>query len=122
MDNAKGGEPVDKQALTQSARASFERTGHKDDRGIFSAGQRKKRECWTWQETAAGRCGLKGITTVEEANRVLKQSYIGEFNRRFTVSASEPEVSAFVPCTRDDLDRSSIHTERTANRDNTVSQ
>ncbi|MBX3289303.1 MAG: hypothetical protein KF855_08145 [Acidobacteria bacterium] len=50
----------------------------------------------------------------------MKQSYIGEFNRRFTVSASV-EVSAFVPCTRDDLDRVfSIHTERTVNRDNTV--
>ena len=57
----------------------------------------------------------------EEANRFLKRSYIGEFNKRFAVESAEPNETAFVPCNRSDLDRVfSIQSERTVNRDNTV--
>ncbi|MBX3288074.1 MAG: ISNCY family transposase [Acidobacteria bacterium] len=118
----KAGEPVDKQALTQFGRALRELGIRMIAAYSPQARGRSERSFRTWQGRLPQELRLKGITTVEEANRFLKQSYIGEFNRRFTVSASEPEVSAFVPCTRDDLDRVfSIHTERTVNRDNTVS-
>lgn len=61
------------------------------------------------------------LTTPEGANRFLKKSYIRKFNKRYTIEAQEPGESAFVPCTRADLDRVfSIQTERTVNRDNTV--
>ena len=64
---------------------------------------------------------IREITDLEEANRFLKRTYIRQFNRKFSVQAAEPEASAFVPCTRSDLDRIfSIQTERTVNRDNTV--
>jgi hypothetical protein len=54
-------------------------------------------------------------------NRFLKRNYIRVFNRKFTVQATDPESSAFVPSTRTDLDRIfSIQTERVVNRDNTV--
>ena len=64
---------------------------------------------------------IRSITTLEKANRFLREEYIGEFNRRFAVEPNEPGESAFVPCIRTDLDRVfSIQTERTVNRDNTV--
>ena len=56
-----------------------------------------------------------------QANRFLREEYIGEFNRRFAVEPHEPGESAFVACICEDLDRVfSIQTERTVNRDNTV--
>lgn len=117
----KAGEPVDKQALTQVGRALR-------DLGITmipayspQARGRGERSFKTWQGRLPQELRLRGITTIEEANLFLKRSYIREFNRKFTVAAAEPEASAFVPCTRSDLDRVfSIQTTRTVARDNTV--
>lgn len=48
-------------------------------------------------------------------------TYIREFNRKFTVQGAEPTASAFVPCTRTDLDRVfSIQAERVVHCDSTV--
>ncbi len=64
---------------------------------------------------------LEGITTLEEANRLLEESYIMEFNNRFGVAASE-EGTAFVPCVRTDLERVfCLQHERVVAKDNTVS-
>src|SRR5713226_5518496 len=64
---------------------------------------------------------LAGCTTLEHANRFLREQYIAEFNRRFQVAAAE-RGSAFVPCPKRDLGRVfSLQFERTVNRDNTVS-
>ena len=64
---------------------------------------------------------LRAITTREEANRFLPESYLGEWNRKFTVAAAQPE-SAFVPPGGKDSDRIfSLQQERVVNRDNTVS-
>jgi hypothetical protein len=64
---------------------------------------------------------LAGCTTLEEANRFLRQRYLAEFNRRFQVAAAE-RGSALVPCPTRDLQRVfSLQFERTVNRDNTVS-
>jgi hypothetical protein len=117
----KAGEPVDRQALTQVGRALR-------DLGISmipayspQARGRSERSFRTWQGRLPQELRLREISTPEEANRFLKKSYIGEFNRLFAVEAAEPGASAFVPCTRDDLARVfSIQTERTVNRDNTV--
>jgi len=57
---------------------------------------------------------------VEEANRFLRESYIAELNRKFSVPAAQPE-SAFVPASGKDLDRIfSVQQERVVNQDNTV--
>ncbi len=64
---------------------------------------------------------LAGITTVEAANRFLRERYIAEFNRQFTVPAAQPG-NAFVPVDRRRLPYVfSIQNERVVNRDNTVS-
>jgi hypothetical protein len=64
---------------------------------------------------------LAGITTLEGANRFLRERYVAEFNDRFSVAASE-EGTAFVPCRRTDLDRVfCLQHGRVVARDNTVS-
>jgi hypothetical protein len=64
---------------------------------------------------------LRGITTREEANHFLRESYIAEFNRKFAVVAAQPE-SAFVSASGKELERIfSLQHERVVNRDNTIS-
>jgi len=46
---------------------------------------------------------VAGITTLEGANRFLREHYIAEFNRSFSVPAQE-KGTAFRPCSRRDLD------------------
>src|SRR5487761_320261 len=81
---------------------------------------RSERNFGTWQGRLPQKLRLRGIATVEEANRFLGQEYIAEFNRRFAVAATQPG-SAFLPLQGQDLERVfSIQQERTVNRDNTV--
>lgn len=116
----KAGEPVDRQALTQVGRSLR-------DLGIRlipayspQARGRSERSFRTWQGRLPQELRLNGISTLAEANRFLGR-YIREFNRKFAVDAAEPGTTAFVPCTRTDLDRVfSVQTERVVNRDNTV--
>lgn len=117
----KAGEPVDRQALTQVGRALRELSIRLIPAYSPQARGRSERSFRTWQGRLPQELRIRGIKDVEEANRFLKRTYIREFNRKFTVQAQDPDVSAFVPCTRTDLDRVfSIQTERTVNRDNTV--
>lgn len=116
----KAGEPVDRQALTQVGRALRELSIKLIPAYSPQARGRGERSFRTWQGRLPQELRIRGIKGVEEANKFLK-TYIREFNRKFTVQAAEPEASAFVPCTRTDLDRVfSIQTERNVNRDNTV--
>ena len=63
---------------------------------------------------------MAGVTTVEEANRFLRERYIAEFNAKFTVKPAQPGT-AFRNCGRRDLDHVfSIQTERVVDKDNTV--
>lgn len=118
----KAGEPVDKQALTQFGRALRELSIRMIAAYSPQARGRGERSFRTWQGRLPQELRIRNITTLEEANRFLKRIYIREFNRKFTVCAAEPDASAFVPCMRDDLERVfSLQTERTVNRDNTVS-
>jgi hypothetical protein len=117
----KAGEPVDKQALTQVGRSLR-------DLGIQlipayspQARGRSERSFRTWQGRLPQELRTRNLTTPEEANRFLSRTYKRQFNKKFTVEATEANETAFVPCNRSDLDRVfSIQTERTVNRDNTV--
>src|SRR5271155_3905625 len=82
---------------------------------------RSERNFSTWQGRLPQELRLAGCTTLEAANRFLREHYMAEFNRHFQV---EPEQagSAFVPCRKADLDSIfSLQWQRTVNRDNTVS-
>ena len=117
----KAGEPVDRQALTQVGRALRELGIQLIPAYTPQARGRSERGFRTWQGRLPQELRIRNLTTPEEANRFLKRSYIGQFNKKFTVQAAEPGETAFVPCTRSDLDRVfSIQSERTVNRDNTV--
>ena len=116
----KAGELVDRQRLTQIGRALR-------DLGITmipayspQARGRSERNFGTWQRRLPQELRLRGITTVEEANRFLRESYIAELNRKFSISPAQPE-SAFVPATGKDLQRIfSLQHDRVVNQDNTV--
>lgn len=117
----KAGEPVDRQRLTQVGRALSDLRIQMIPAYSPQARGRSERNFGTWQRRLPQELRLHGITTVEQANRFLRESYIAEFNRKFAVRAAEPE-SAFVPATGKDLDRIfSLQQERVVNRDNTVS-
>lgn len=117
----KAGEPVDRQRLTQVGRALSDLRIEMIPSYSPQARGRSERNFGTWQGRLPQELRLRGIGTVEEANRFLKESYIAEFNRKFTVKAAQPG-HAFVRARRGDLDRVfSIQHERIVNRDNTVS-
>ena len=82
---------------------------------------RSERNFGTWQGRLPQELRLHGITTLEAANRFLREHYIAEFNRRFQAPAAQ-RGSAFIAAGRKHLDLIlSLQYERTVNRDNPVS-
>jgi transposase len=82
---------------------------------------RSERNFSTWQGRLPQELRLRQLGTLEAANRFLREEYVAEFNRRFQV-APRQRGNAFVPCRSRDLNLVfSVHSERTVNRDNTVS-
>ena len=117
----KAGGKVEAERLTQVGRALRELGVRMIPAYSPQARGRSERSFGTWQGRLPQELRLRGITTVEEANRFLREHYIAEFNQRFQVAAAQPG-SAFVPCRRRDLDLVfALQFERTVNRDNTVS-
>jgi transposase len=116
----KSGEPVDKSRLTQVGRALRELGIQMIPAYSPQARGRSERSFGTWQSRLPQELRLAGITTVDAANRFLRESYITEFNQKFTVKAAE-RGTAFRRCGRSDLDWIfSIQTERVVSKDNTV--
>jgi len=115
------GEIVDRQRMTQVGRALRDLGIEMIPAYSPQARGRSERNFGTWQRRLPQELRLRGVTTVEEANQFLRESYLAEFNRRFAVAAAQPE-SAFVPVSGQDLERIfSVQHERVVNRDNTVS-
>src|SRR6202522_383946 len=82
---------------------------------------RSERNFSTWQGRLPQELRLREIRTLEEANDFLREHYIAEFNRRFTVPPAQ-RGTAFISCRHRNLEM--IFTqryERTVDRDNTVS-
>ena len=118
----KVGGKVDPHRLTQVGRALRELGVQVIPAYSPQARGRSERSFGTWQGRLPQELRLHGITSVNEANRFLREHYIGEFNRRFHVAPTQ-RGSAFVACPRSrDLDLVfCLQFERTVNRDNTVS-
>ena len=116
----KEGEKVDKHRLTQVGRAMKELGIQMIPAYSPQARGRSERNFGTWQGRLPQELRLAGITTVEEANRFLRERYIGEFNRKFGVPAAE-KGTAFQRSHRLDLNCVfSITAERVVAKDNTV--
>src|SRR3954468_5396261 len=116
----KAGGAVDKSRLTQFGRALKELGIQMIAAYSPQARGRMERSYGTWQGRLPQELRLAGLTNWEEANRFLREYYIGEFNAKFTTPAAE-RGSAFRKCSRRDLDWVfSIQTERVVSKDNTV--
>jgi transposase len=116
----KAGGPVDKGRLTQFGRALRELNIHMIAAYSPQARGRMERSYLTWQGRLPQELRVAGIRSLEEANRFLRERYIAEFNRKFTVKAAQ-SGTAFRKCGRRDLDLVfSVQTERVVAKDNTV--
>jgi transposase len=115
-----GGEKVDKHRLTQVGRALRELGVQMIAAYSPQARGRSERNFGTWQGRLPQELRLANIHTVGEANRFLREHYIAEFNRKFTVAPAQ-RGTAFRHCSRTDLDWIfTIQTERVVAKDNTV--
>jgi transposase len=120
FETPKAGAKIDPHRLTQVGRALHELGIRMIPAYSPQARGRSERNFGTWQGRLPQELRLRGITTVEEANRFLRQEYIAEFNRRFAVRAAQAG-SAFLPLQGQDLERIfALQHERVVNRDNTV--
>jgi transposase len=120
FNTPKAGEPVDKNRLTQVGRAMKELGVQMIAAYSPQARGRSERSFGTWQGRLPQELRLAGISTLEDANRFLRERYTGEFNARFMVQA-EARGTAFRRCSRRDLDWIfSVQTERVVAKDNTV--
>jgi transposase len=116
----KAGDVVDRQRLTQVGRALAELKIEMIPAYSPQARGRSERNFGTWQGRLPQELALHAITTVEEANRFLRHTYIDEFNRRFSVAAAQ-SGNAFLPVHGHDMDLVfSLQHERVAGKDNTV--
>lgn len=115
------GEKVDHRRPTQVGRALQELGVKMIAAYSPQARGRSERNFGTWQGRLPQELRLRGIGDLERANEFLRNQYIAEFNRRFTVPAAQ-RGTAFVRTQRKDLDWVfSTQQERTVSNDNTVS-
>jgi hypothetical protein len=116
----KAGEAVEKNRLTQVGRALKELGVQMIPAYSPQARGRSERSFGTWQGRLPQELRLAGITQMDEANRFLRERYIGEFNARFTVAAKQ-RGTAFRRTSRTDLEWIfSVQIERVVAKDNTV--
>jgi hypothetical protein len=116
----KRGQRVDETRPTQVGRALHELGIKMIPAYSPQARGRSERSFGTWQGRLPQELRLRGIQKVEAANEFLRNEYIAEFNRKFTVAAGQ-KGSAFVRLRRKDLDWVfSLQHERTVDNDNTV--
>ena len=114
------GGPVERERRTQVGRALQELGIAMIPAYSPQARGRSERRFGTWQGRLPQELRLAGIGGVEEANRFLRERYVGEMNRKFSVPATQPG-NAFVPVRGQNLDQIfSVQNERTVGQDNTV--
>jgi transposase len=116
----KGSGKVDRRSLTQVGRALRE-LGIEAIAGYSpQARGRSERNFGTWQGRLPQELRVARITTPEAANRFLREHYMTEFNRKFSVPAAQ-NGSAFLKTGRKDLEWIfSVQHTRRVDRDNTV--
>ncbi len=118
----KAGEKVDKQRLTQVGRAMKELGVQMIPAYSPQARGRSERSFGTWQGRLPQELRLAGIETVERANAFLRESYMAEFNEKFSVAAKE-KGTAFRKTARTDLNWIfTVQSERVVAQDNTVTR
>lgn len=120
---AKANGKVDKVNLTQFGKAMQQLGIEMIPAYSPQARGRSERMFGTLQKRLPLELKSAGITCMDEANRFLKEKFIPEFNKRFSVKPQE-ELSAFIPWQSTNIlldDILCIKEQRTVNKDNTVS-
>lgn len=118
----KAGERVDKQNPTQLGRALKELGIRQVPAYSPQARGRSERMFGTLQNRFPNECELYGITTLEDANRYLREIYLPRHNEQFTVKPEIEDKSAYIPWVGTDLDECLCHQEeRVVQNDNTIS-
>lgn len=113
------GGKVDRQRLTQVGRALAElKIEHIASYSPEGRG-RMERVFGTLQKRLPPLLRLNNITSIDAANRYLKETYMAEHNARFAVAAAE-EGSAFVPFIGDLKEVLCMRQERVVTNDNCV--
>ncbi|MGD0187609.1 MAG: ISNCY family transposase [Roseiarcus sp.] len=115
----KAGEKVDKAHPTQVGRALKQLNIEHIASYSPQARGRMERLWDTLQKRLPPLLRLKGITTIEAANRWLAEVYLAEHNARFAVAAAE-DGTAFLPFVGELDNILCVEEERVAGRDNTV--
>jgi transposase len=119
---SKAGEHVDKQNPTQVGRALKELGIRQIPSYSPQARGRSERMFGTLQNRFPRECALYGITTLEEANRYLREVYLPRHNEQFTVKPEIEDKTAYIPWIGIDLDEYLCHQEeRVVQNDNTIS-
>ena len=117
----KAGGKIDPHRLRQVGRALREVGVQMIPAYSAQARGRWERNFGTWQGRLPQELRLRGMGSLEAANRFLREHYMAEFKGRFQVPAGQ-RGSAFVRRRSRDLDLIfALQFERTVNRDNTVS-
>jgi len=117
----KAGGKVDKTKRTQFGRAMHQLGIEMIPAYSPQARGRSERAFRTHQDRLVKELAKLGITTMDEANRYLKEHYMPAFNREFKEPSKEPG-SAFVPLLGVEIDDILCEQyERTVGRDNCVS-
>jgi transposase len=120
FETPKAGGPVDPERLTQVGRALRELGIRMIPAYSPQARGRGERNFGTWQGRLPPELRLRGLRTVEAANRFLREEYQAELNEKFRVPAAQAG-SAFLPLGKRNLDFVfSRQQERVVSRDNTV--
>jgi transposase len=116
----KAGGAVDKRQLTEIGRA-LAQLGIEHIPSYCPQGRgRMERFFGSWQGRLPQELGRAGITTVAEANRYIRKTFLPWHRRHWTEPTREPG-HAFVPCGTADLEAIfCVHHERTVAADNTV--
>ena len=120
---AKAGDKVDKEHVTQFGRAMKQLGIEMIAAYSPEARGRSERLFGTLQQRLTKDLQAEGITSMEAANRYLKETYWAQHNKRFAVKAREDE-GAFVPWFDPGMNLNDIlciQEQRTVNKDNTVS-
>ena len=113
------GGKVDKNNPTQFGRAMIQLGIELIPAYSPEARGRSERMFGTLQNRLPQELRVKGITTIEEANRFLTEEYLPVHNKQFAINASG-EGEAFVPYAGDLAEILCIHEERVVSKDNTV--
>jgi hypothetical protein len=116
----KAGEKVAKDQMTQVGRTLAQLGIERIPAYAPEARGRSERAFGTLQDRLPKELALAGITTIEAANRFIREIYLPEHNARFAVAPEHPETAFVADAAGVHRDILCVQEERVVGNDNTV--